>query len=234
MLTVATWNIHAGIGRDRRHDPDRTWALIEHIDGDLVGLQEVVLTDPVHDPLLERARNAGYQTHFVATRPGDRAGTQFGNLLLSRLPLTPKPPLDLSVPGREPRIQLCAEVQIDQRTLAIWVAHLGLKGWERRHQARQIHAQTQQAGVPSDRILLGDFNEWLPGRHNLRAIHEGFMRLPSPRSFPAHRPLLALDAIWLAGDLHPVHVEALRHPLAPEASDHLPIIARIQSGGASS
>lgn len=234
MLTVATWNIHAGIGRDRRHDPDRIWRIIDHIDGDIIGLQEVVLTDSAEDPLLARARAAGYQPHFVATRPGDRPDTQFGNLLLSRLPLTPRPKLDLSVPGREPRIQLCAETRLGQQTLAIWVAHLGLKGWERRRQARQIRAHARQAGVPNDRILLGDFNEWLPGRHNLRAIHEAFMRLPSPRSFPAHRPLLALDAIWLAGDLHPVHVEALRHPLAPEASDHLPVIARIQSAGASS
>lgn len=230
MLTVATWNIHAGIGRDRRHDPDRTWSIIDHIDGDLVGLQEVVLTDPIDDPLLARAHASGYQTHFVATRPGDHPNTQFGNLLLSRLPLTPKPQLDLSVPGREPRIQLCADVRFGEQTLAIWVAHLGLKGWERRHQARQIRTHAQGTDVPSDRILLGDFNEWLPGRHNLRAIHEEFMRLPSPRSFPAHRPLLALDAIWLAGDLHPATVEAIRHPLVREASDHRPIRARIRFG----
>jgi len=228
MLRLGTWNIHGGVGRDRRHDLGRIWTVIEAMDCAILGLQEVLIQHPASDPLLQLARAAGYRVHFAPARHGERAGERFGNLLLTRLPLIPQPSLDLSVLGREPRNLLRAEVAVGDHRLAVWVTHLGLRASERRRQARLIRQHARQAQAPSERILMGDFNEWMPGRHNLRPIHGHFLRLPTPRSFPAHRPLLALDAIWLAGDLHPVDVHQLRHPLAGIASDHLPITARIR------
>jgi endonuclease/exonuclease/phosphatase family metal-dependent hydrolase len=228
ILTVATWNIHAGIGRDRRLDLARIWRVIELIDADLIGLQEVVLTD-LHDDLLIRwAQAAGYATHFVTTRAGPLPGSYFGNMLLSRLPLAEQPALDLSVPGRERRQLLCAEVTHQSQRLAIWVAHLGLKRWERRYQVERIHAYAHRAGDhPTHRLLIGDFNEWWPGPGTLRSLHQSFRRLNTPASFPAHRPFMALDAIWLAGAIEFIRQDAIDHPLVRIASDHRPIRAQI-------
>ncbi|ANJ67875.1 hypothetical protein A9404_11245 [Halothiobacillus diazotrophicus] len=232
MLRVGTWNIHGCVGRDRLCDPGRTWTMIEAMAVDLLGLQEVEIHQPETDALLRLARDAGYHSHFAPTGHRTPGGGQFGNLLLSRLPLDVQPSLDLSVAGREPRNLLRANVIQAGRPIAIWVTHLGLRAWERRTQVRRIHEhlQTEYHALPKERILLGDFNEWMPGQRNLRLIHRHFMRLPALRSFPAHRPLFPLDAIWLAGDLHLAGIERVRHPLLVSASDHLPIVSQIQGG----
>lgn len=232
MLRVGTWNIHGGVGRDGRRDPGRTWAMIEAMNVSLMGLQEVEIQHPATDSLLQRAVEAGFDIHYAPTGHRTPRGGQFGNLLLSQLPLAPQPSLDLSVPGREPRNLLRANITHAGRQIAIWVTHLGLQARERRYQVRQIHEylQADVKSLPVERILLGDFNEWMPGQRNLRLIHQHFMRLPALRSFPAHRPLFSLDAIWLAGDLHLVDIESVRHPLLASASDHLPIVCQIRDG----
>jgi endonuclease/exonuclease/phosphatase family metal-dependent hydrolase len=79
---------------------------------------------------------------------------------------------------------------------------------------------------PMPTILLGDFNEWRRRRRSsLRALEPTFGAAPSILSFPARRPIFALDRIlgWpgsLIGDLA-VHDT----PLARQASDHLPLAA---------
>ena len=39
-LRVATYNVHACVGTDGRHDPDRVAAVIAELDADIVALQE--------------------------------------------------------------------------------------------------------------------------------------------------------------------------------------------------
>ena len=39
-LRVATYNVHACVGRDGRHDPDRVATVIEELNADVVALQE--------------------------------------------------------------------------------------------------------------------------------------------------------------------------------------------------
>src|SRR5215216_5865525 len=40
MIKVASYNIHKGIGLDRRRDPDRILAVLREIDADVIALQE--------------------------------------------------------------------------------------------------------------------------------------------------------------------------------------------------
>ena len=44
-LVVASYNIHRGVGLDRRRDLDRVAAVIDEIVPDVIGLQEVVRED---------------------------------------------------------------------------------------------------------------------------------------------------------------------------------------------
>ena len=39
-LRVATYNVHACVGTDGRHDPDRVASVITELDADIVALQE--------------------------------------------------------------------------------------------------------------------------------------------------------------------------------------------------
>ncbi len=39
-LRVATYNVHACVGTDRRHDPERVASVVSELDADVVALQE--------------------------------------------------------------------------------------------------------------------------------------------------------------------------------------------------
>jgi endonuclease/exonuclease/phosphatase family metal-dependent hydrolase len=74
-------------------------------------------------------------------------------------------------------------------------------------------------------IVLGDFNDWLPGRSAAHVLDQRLGASARLRSFPSSRPLLALDRIWI----HPVsllrRVFVHTSALARCASDHLPVAA---------
>jgi endonuclease/exonuclease/phosphatase family metal-dependent hydrolase len=82
-------------------------------------------------------------------------------------------------------------------------------------------------------LLMGDLNEWYLWGRPLRWLHSHFREMPeAPRTFPARRPMFALDRIWVApaGSLR----RLVRHasPLARIASDHLPLTAEVVVTGA--
>jgi endonuclease/exonuclease/phosphatase family metal-dependent hydrolase len=75
---------------------------------------------------------------------------------------------------------------------------------------------------------MGDLNEWYLWGRPLRWLHAHFREKPrAPPTFPARRPVFALDRIWIspAGCLRRLRCHAT--PLAREASDHLPLTAEV-------
>jgi endonuclease/exonuclease/phosphatase family metal-dependent hydrolase len=81
---------------------------------------------------------------------------------------------------------------------------------------------------PHPTLLMGDLNEWYLWGRPLRWLHAHFNEIPAtPPTFPARRPLFALDRIWVApsGSLRRLFGHAT--PLARVASDHLPLIAEV-------
>ena len=77
-LTVASYNIHKCAGLDRRVDLDRIAQVLEEIDADLVGLQEVF-----RPQALGLAERLGMQVAMGPTR--ERDGLPYGNAVLTRL-----------------------------------------------------------------------------------------------------------------------------------------------------
>lgn len=235
-LRVATWNIHSCIDHRGRYTPERTARIIRLIDPDIIALQEANLApDPADDRLLQAASTTLPHWLFAPThergcihRPGETTG--FGNLILSRWPLTPEEPLELSHRQREPRQALRARLDTPGGELHFWVVHLGLGLAERREQGQRIAQALTDLPLDAPLILAGDFNEWLPRARSLRALHQHLTRLPARRSFPAARPLLPLDQIWTRGPLHVHHLNAVRDPIIPRISDHLPVVADLSLG----
>ncbi len=76
-------------------------------------------------------------------------------------------------------------------------------------------------------VVLGDFNDWLPGRSAVHVLDLRMGRSKSLRSFPSSRPVLPLDRIWIqpASALRRMFVHT--SALARRASDHLPVVADI-------
>jgi endonuclease/exonuclease/phosphatase family metal-dependent hydrolase len=228
-LLLCSWNVHECVGRDGRRDPARVAAVLSEIAADVVALQEV------HSD--ERQGGEGDQARFLADRlsleavPGptlERRGGRYGNLLLTRLPASEVRRHDLSVPGREPRGAL--EVVLTapgERRLRVVTTHLGLQAAERTTQAARLMEHLDRR--PGETlVLVGDLNEWRPWGAALRLVRRRFGSLASPRTFPAWRPVLALDRIGVDPPDRLAAIQVHRSVGAPRASDHLPVVARLR------
>jgi len=225
-LRVATWNIHGAVGIDGRYAPARIVGVLREIDADVVALQEVASEEAHTSFLADLERDTGY--HVVAGLLRQHHGSDFGNAILSRFPVRSVEHLDLAVDHYEPRGALDCCIDLGLRPLLRVVAtHLGLRPGERREQVRRILARVE-CDSPRPTLLMGDLNEWYLWGRPLRWLHSHFREMPAaPRTFPARRPVFALDRIWVspAGSLR--HVARHATPLARSASDHLPVVAEI-------
>ena len=216
--------MHACVGRDGREDPQRIMAVLRTCNADLVALQEVEQRN-APDDLARLARQLGYQP--VAGPTWHRGPVPFGNLLLSRLPVQGVRRHDLSTPAREQRGAIEAFVPNDGGVRLI-ATHLGLSGAERRRQFARLLALLEEPTAAAVTVLAGDFNAWSGIGHPLARIARRFgAALTRHRTFPAHRPLLALDRLLVrpAGALR--YAETIKAPPARDASDHLPVVAEI-------
>jgi endonuclease/exonuclease/phosphatase family metal-dependent hydrolase len=227
-IRVATYNVHACVGTDGRHDPDRVASVIAELDADVVALQEFTYPASVALDTRTPVVLTTLDQYQCALGPTRRNVTHcFGNALLTRHPIVEVQRIDLSMERREPRGAIAATIDVGGVTLHVLAAHLGLRVHERRFQVRQIldYLDSVQSTLF---VVLGDFNDWLPGRSVVQVLDERLGRpLRLPRSFPVFRPVVPLDRIWVhpARALKSMDVHAT--PAARRASDHFPVIAEI-------
>lgn len=229
-LSVVTYNIHKGIGTDRRRDLARTAAVIAEIQPDILALQEADTRFGTRKGLLDLdsiRRDLG-----LIVVPLDGVGDAHGwhgNLLLVRNALVQEVH-QLVLPGLEPRGALVTDLKIEGQPLRIVNAHLGLLPGSRAAQARAlIDKISQLEGRPT--LLLGDLNEWRGGGAALQTLGQHFQFAEGQPSFPSRYPLLALDRMMLSPHGELLDVTAHDSPLSRRASDHLPIKARLRLGG---
>jgi endonuclease/exonuclease/phosphatase family metal-dependent hydrolase len=231
---VVTYNIHKCQGLDGRVSPERIVRVLREIDADVIGLQEV---------LCIRGQGSEHdQAHFISEALGleyrlgenrQLRGGAYGNLVLSRWPMSSAINHDISVAGREQRG--CMRVNIPlpgNGVLHVYNAHLGTSFVERRQQARRLldTAILQCDDHDGPRILLGDFNEWMRGLAS-RLLAEHFqsadlrLTLGRKRTYPGVLPILHLDHIYYDEALELESATLHRSRTALVASDHLPIVA---------
>ena len=230
-LSVASYNIHKGIGTDRRRDLARTAAVIAEIGADILALQEADTRFGLRTGLLDLdqiRRDLG----LIAV-PLDGVGVAHGwhgNLLLVRNALVQEVH-QLILPGLEPRGAMVTDLVIAGQPLRIVNAHLGLLSASRAAQARAVIDKVAALeGRPT--LLMGDLNEWRDGGAAFQALAKHFVIAPARPSFPSRYPLLALDRMMLTNHGQLLDVTAHDSPLARRASDHLPIKARLRLGAA--
>jgi endonuclease/exonuclease/phosphatase family metal-dependent hydrolase len=230
-LRVATYNVHECVGIDGRQDPDRIATVVGELDADIVALQEFTYPASIaletRNPVVFTTMDR-YECALGPTRHTKKQEC-FGNALFTRHPIVDVHRIDLSIERREPRGALAATVEVGSTRVHVLAAHLGLRIRERRFQVRQILEYLDSVRNMLY-VVLGDFNDWLPGRSVVHVLDERLGKPPRPASFPAQRPIVPLDRIWV----HPTH--ALRQifshatPIARVASDHLPVVADIDAG----
>lgn len=226
-LRLATWNIHYGIGTDGRFDLDRTLAVLESLDADVIGLQEVGWHRPTHNQtdVFEYLReNTGYTVVEGLVR--DPLRSRFGNAILTRLPLRQSRWIDLKVMGHVPRAAILAEVDTGGTPISVVSLHFGLATWERERQAqRLIDALASENGPQPPAALLGDFNMLRPKTRASEILSGRFPTAVRRPTFPVRTPMLSLDRIYLSPEWELGETEVIRGGLAVQASDHLPLVA---------
>jgi endonuclease/exonuclease/phosphatase family metal-dependent hydrolase len=223
---AATYNVHrwTGLNGRARPDPARAGVVLGEIGADLIALQEVLRPVEGADPVVELSERFGLHVAFVVTRAHRRG--EIGNAILSRWPLSMVAIFDLTHGRFEKRAAVAVRIDDGHHAIDVVSTHLALADRARRRQVESLLTHPRLRERPT--VVLGDMNawrrsratdalEWDLGSHNNRRW---------PASFPAVRPLLALDRIYARG-LRIHDVTAHRSPAARRASDHLPVLAMI-------
>ena len=236
-LRIATYNIHRCRGLDGRTRPERIVGVLKAVDADVVALQEVVGAGP-HGGGQAEELGAALGMGWIMSSARLLRGHQFGNMVLSRYPITQHVEHDLSWKTCEARRLQRVDVSVNGATLHVYNVHLGTALLERRHQAERLASIVTDRHVNGPKLVLGDFNEWMKGlvTSTLSArLNSVDLRdfLKHRRTYPGVFPLLHLDHIYYAGHLEIVGIELPRTRLSLVASDHLPLVADIQVGGTS-
>jgi endonuclease/exonuclease/phosphatase family metal-dependent hydrolase len=226
-LRVASYNIHECVGRDGRRDPERIATVLRELEADVIGLQEVDARLGITRTSMQMQYLANtLRLHAVAGPTLQRGSGHYGNALLTRRPVLDVRHVDLTVYRREPRGAIDADLDVDGAIVRVIVTHLGLLPGERRIQVRRlldILGRTRSDVL----ILLGDINEWFAVGRPLRWLHARLGRTTGVASFPAARPVFALDRIWVHPRPTLLSVTAHASPTARTASDHLPVMADV-------
>jgi len=224
-LRLLTYNIHGCVGRGGIEDSERVLRVIESADADVVALQEVHDDDAADLNFLRGLERMDYKDVIYGETLRKDFGP-YGNVLMSRFPITNLERLNLSVAGAEPRGAICATLETPFGRTHITATHLGLKCSERRRQIEQL-LKRRAAGESDCSVLMGDFNEWFPWSRNLRRIERAFSHSGKQATFPAGFPLIALDRIFVAAPRLDVVFNRIDTLTARDASDHRPLLSEI-------
>jgi endonuclease/exonuclease/phosphatase family metal-dependent hydrolase len=230
-LRVMTYNIHVGVGMDKKLDLQRIADVINRERPDLVGLQEVdrgVKRTEGKDEIAELAALTRMEYAFAPNL--DYQGGKYGVAILSRLPI--KNTVHRMFENKreaERRGMLRVEVEFDRKRLTFVTTHLDYQFEDGRL------FETEQllkflADVKGPLIVVADLND-VPsgGAYQLmrtkfedawaasRAKGDGF-------SYPADKPVKRIDHIFYSRSAKAKKawvVETL-------ASDHVPVVAELE------
>lgn len=228
-LRVASYNVHRFAGHSGRARPDagRAQAVIEEIGADVFALQEVLVPFGGPHPLEAICDQLGFHLAFAVTRIHRRG--ELGNAILSRFPFTGVSVLDISSSRLERRGALAGQFEWRGGRFGVVATHLSLVDRTRRRQVQMLLDHPQLHAGPA--VLVGDMNAWrrCKASQSLEDELDRHNNVDWPPTFPAARPLLALDRIY-AQNARLVSIETHDSPDAKKASDHLPVVASVQLG----
>jgi endonuclease/exonuclease/phosphatase family metal-dependent hydrolase len=231
-VKIATYNVHKCVGLDRRQSVDRIARVIRQIDPDVVALQEVVRQfgrHDDHDQAAALAERLGMQMLMGTAIEGP--DFEYGNVVLTRMPVAGHEKYDLSCRSYEPRTIQRVDIEIDGGLLHFYNTHLGTTYAERCEQSRRlVQTEILEASHPEHpQVLVGDFNDWFQGTPSrLLGDHLYDATRHMKPTYPSVAPVLRLDRIYVNHHVRARRVWAHTTPLARLASDHVPIVAVLE------
>ena len=244
-IKVLTVNIHKGFTFfNRKFILPELRDAVRKVGADVVFLQEVTGTNAKHPDKFENYPETPHYEfiadsiwpQFAYGRNAVYTHGDHGNAVLSKFPIVRFENHDVSVSGPEKRGLLHCELQIPGRSLNLHAicVHLSLTESHRTLQMDKL-CKLIHSGVPAQApvVVAGDFNDWRHRAHDQLAVgadlHEVFVQaygFPA-KTFPARRPLLRLDRIYVRNAIGHKPV-VLPHKPWSHLSDHSPLAAEIE------
>ena len=244
-VRLVSFNIHHGVGDDGRHDLPRLARLLADADADVICLQEVDRhfgdrSEHVDQALLlSRALDmelAWSPSIDEPARAGQTERRQYGNALLSRLPVLGSDVHRLPG-GGEPRSALRVLLDVAGSTLAVTTTHLSSKSAaDRAAQAATVAGLAP--GPAGTGVLVGDLNADA-GAAELAVLRERFtdaweqagtrsdqagafsLHRDQGLTHPARRPRVRIDQVWVTAGVGVVDARVLD---GSATSDHHPLM----------
>ena len=231
MCRVVSYNIHSGVGRDKKQDYSRIGQyLAEELRADIVLLQEMD-TRPAYRSTKQDIRDICAQgTYQLVSSPAlTESSGWYGNAVLTRFEVLNSESFDVSQSGFQPRNIQSVEVKTSHGPLTVINTHKGLKKKERRSQFAMLHEYVQQriASRHTPILLGGDFNEWQFFTTAFKRLNETLTQHKVGATFPSQFPLFSLDRIWTSQDITIKEITRLKSPQTKIMSDHLPVLVDI-------
>lgn len=225
-IKVASYNIHKGVGTDRKRDPARILKVLNEVDADIVCLQEADLRFGTRASVLPRFLIEGHTDYEPVPLDvqHDSMGWH-GNAILARKGIAVESHDIIHIPCLEPRGVVTATLDVGGTSVSVFGMHLDLSGLWRVRQARTIAALGDTARAKRPTVLMGDLNEWRAAAGAFREFAKHFALLDPGPSFPSRRPLGRLDRIMHCDRLTLTDCGVHRSALSAIASDHLPVWA---------
>ena len=232
-LRVMTYNIHVGVGMDKKLDLQRIADVINGQHPDLVGLQEVdrgVKRTEGKDEIAELAKMTSM--NFAFAHNLDYQGGQYGVAILSRFPIG-------AIDHRkyenkreaERRGMIRIELNVGGKTINFVTTHLDYQSEDGRvFEAEQLLGFLSAQKVPL--IIVGDFNDEPAGsayKLMMAGFEDAWLRSGAKGgglSYPADQPVKRIDYILTR---QPDRIRAKKAWVVNTlASDHLPIVADLE------
>lgn len=237
-IRVATFNIHYGSGGDNVLDLEHTARVIESMNVDVIGLQEVDRHWSERSQFIDEprwfARRLGMRAAYGANldepplEPG-QPRRQYGTAVLSRHPILSHRNTHLpKFEGHEQRGLLETVISVGGKKLRFANTHLQHNdNLEREAQAAAI---VELLGDnPELTILVGDINA-VPDTPEVQTLTnvlvDAWAKVGDGPGYtiPVEGPTRRIDYIFSTDDLTPVHAEVI----TTDASDHLPVLADLK------
>lgn len=232
-LRVMTYNIHVGVGMDKKLDLQRIADVINAARPDLVGLQEVdrgVKRTEGKDEIVELAAMTKMEYAFAPNL--DFQGGKYGVAILSRFPIkNTEHRMFENRHESERRGMLRVEVKVEGKTLHFITTHLDYQFEDGRlFETEQMLKFLE--GVKGPAIVVADLNDIPSGSAyklmrtkfddawmTSRAGGDGF-------SFPADKPVKRIDHIFYRTG---AKISAKKSwVIETLASDHIPVMAELE------
>ncbi|MGH9871398.1 MAG: endonuclease/exonuclease/phosphatase family protein [Pyrinomonadaceae bacterium] len=232
-LRVMTYNIHVGVGMDKKLDLQRVAEVINAQHPDLVGLQEVdrgVKRTEGKDEIVELAQLTAMNYAFAHNL--DYQGGQYGVAILSRFPI--KEIDHRKYENRreaERRGMIRIEIELAGRTVNFVTTHLDYQFADGRVFETEQLLKFLEA-VKGPLIVVGDFNDEPTGdayKLMLTGFRDAWVTAKAKEqglSYPADKPVKRIDHVFTRRSDRIRAKQAW--VVSTLASDHLPVVTDLE------